>query len=343
MALFRGPIIITGGAGFIGAALAAHLLASDTGADILVVDDLRRGSWDNLLDACRRAHVPAYPGDFLADACADIEWRDFLEDIEPAAVFHLAGGTLAKDQTEKQFLFDEIEGFRGLLYAAIDLGIPLVYASSADVYGMPEQAREGKKIPESAAGRPGAIEGFAKWIIENIHRQALALRDASDPPAQVVGLRVFNAFGAGEEPDGPTTSLPRRIATRWKRAERPSLGPADWASDLVPVRDVVTCLVAATARGVKSGVYNCGSGDALTNADLVAALREGMGLSEADAPVEFTAPPLPSHCAIRADLTAAKRSLNWSPAQPALDAIREYAVWLASNHEASYDHGQPGR
>jgi len=343
MALYRGPIIITGGAGFLGANLAAHLLASDTGADILVVDDLRRGSWDNLLNACQRAHVPAYPGDFLADACADIEWRDFLEDIEPAAVFHLAGGAMGKHQTEKQYLFDQIEGFRGLLYAAIDLGVPLVYASDAAVYGVPEQARSGKKIPEPAAGMPGTIEGFAKWIIENIHRQALALRDASDPPAHVVGLRIFGAFGPGEERDGPTTSLPGRLATRWKRAERPSLGPADWASDFIPVRDVVTCLVAATARGVESGVYNCGSGEAITNADLVGALRDGMGLDEAEAPIEFADPPAQTVVALRADVSAVARRLDWRPAQPALDAIREYGAWLASNHEASCDHERQDR
>ena len=325
MPLFRGPVIITGGAGFIGANLAAHLLASDTGADILVVDDCRTGAWTNLRDACRRAHVPAYPGDFLTDNCVDVEWTEFLEDVEPAAVFHLAGAHDAP--VEKQLLWDNIEGFRGLLYAAAELGVPLVYASSSEVYGDAVTDGDGKPVAERAAGAPTSARGFSKWVMENLHRQALASRDAGAPPAQVVGLRCVEVFGPGERA-GAGASLPTRIARALAAGERIALPHENAVRDLVSVRDVVTCFVAATARGVPSGVFNCASGEAVPVSAVVDAVREGLGLAQAKSPVDYA--PEPETTRSRADLAGVKRRLDWRPSHPTLEAVREFAPLLAA-------------
>ncbi|MFG0274366.1 MAG: NAD-dependent epimerase/dehydratase family protein [Phycisphaerales bacterium] len=332
MPLFRGPVIITGGAGFIGANLAAHLLASDTGADILVVDDCRTGAWTNLVDACRRAHVPAYPGDFLTDNCVDVEWNEFLEDIEPAAVFHLAGAHEAP--TEKQLLWDNVEGFRGLLYAAAELSVPLVYASSGEVYGDALTTADGKPVAERAAGAPVTTRGFSKWVMENLHRQALASRDAGAPPAQVVGLRVAEVFGPGERA-GPGASLPTRIARALTAGDRVALPHKDAVRDLVSVRDVVTCFVAATGRGVASGVYNCAAGEAVPVGAVVDAVREGLGLAESKSPVEYAPEPEPTRS--RADLAGVKRRLDWRPSHPTLEAVREFAPLLAAQPSTTPD------
>jgi ADP-L-glycero-D-manno-heptose 6-epimerase len=327
---FNGSIIVTGGAGFIGANLIAHILAADTRASIICVDDCRSGAFENLVEACRRAHVPSFTGDLVPDPAADIDWHELLEDIQPSAVFHLAGVDDPSPADDRKALFDAIEGFRGVLYACVDQGVPLVYASSHEVYGL-AGAQDRKPLPEDAGGEPVSLTGFAKRVMENVHTQLLSDRDPGDPPAHVVALRMFSVFGPGESRCGTRASFVRRAAERIAKGERPKAQHAGAAADMVHVHDAVACLLAAAAPKVRSGVYNCGSGVATPLQDAVDAVCEALGVQPRDFAIDAEPPPSPRAAQPAyacADLTRATRHLRWTPAQEPRRAIIDYAAHL---------------
>jgi ADP-L-glycero-D-manno-heptose 6-epimerase len=329
---------VTGAAGFVGSNLVAHLLAADTGAEIVCIDDCRSGSFNNLIEACERARVPAFTGDFIAAHTASLDWPALLEDVDPSVVFHLAAITDTTVDDERKMIDDNVEGFRGALYACVERGVPLVYASSAATYGTPRQVAEREPFPETAAGKPNNVYGFSKWVMENMHRQLLADRDPSDPPAHVVGLRYFNVFGPGEARKGKMASMAHQLTTQILDGKRPRLfAGGEQARDQVSVHDVVSCTVAAAQRGVRQGVYNCGSGRATTFNELVHAVRAGLGVSEADCPTEYFDMPASVRRFYQdftcADLTRTRRALDWEPSHDPISATRDYAAQLKAELE----------
>lgn len=327
--------IITGAAGFIGANLVGELLRRDADARIVAIDDLRSGSFANLVMACSRVAGSTFSGDFLAQSTSDVEWQTLLGRMAPTAVFHLAAITDTTVAEERTMMADNVEGFRPILRCCVESGVPLVYASSAATYGSPPQGRDGVPFPESAAGQPDNVYGFSKWVMENLHRSTTEQLSASGKkPPHVVGLRFFNVFGPGESRKGKMASIAHQLTRQILAGGRPRLFTAgEQARDQVHVMDAVQCMLAAAAPTTSPGVYNCGSGQATTFNDLADAVRHGLGVSAANAPTEYF--DMPDSIAAFyqsytcADLTQTQASLDWSPERNPIEAIRDYAAHLA--------------
>lgn len=330
--------IVTGGAGFVGSNLVAELARRDPEARLTVIDPMRSGSFANLVEAFDRAGVGPFRGEVFADSAHELDWAGIQADRPPAAVFHLGAITDTTVADEREMLAGNVSGFRDMLEACAELGCPLVYASSAATYGSPAPGREGEPFAERDAGRPNNVYGFSKWMMDvEADRYQAERAEASHPPAWVVGLRYFNVFGPGESRKGSMASMAYQLAQQLLSGQRPRLFEfGEQRRDFVHVGDVVDATLAAAGIGGRSdpvpGVYNVGSGRASSFNEILAAVREGVGVTEAERPTEYI--PMPER--IRAfyqgftlaDLSRATSAIGWSPARDPLEETLAYAASL---------------
>lgn len=329
--------IVTGACGFIGSNLVGELSRRAPGCAILGVDDCRSGSFENIVDACARLAGAPFTGDLAAMSTADLAWDDLLDDVRPAAVFHLAAITDTTIADERAMIETNVEGFRPILDACAGARVPLVYASSAATYGSPAQGRDRVPFPEDAAGEPNNVYGFSKWLMENLHRERIVEHErVGEPEPRVVGLRFFNVFGPGESRKGSMASMAHQLTSQILAESRPRLFTAgEQARDQVFVMDVVACMITAAETTATPGVYNCGSGVATTFNELARAVRAGLGVTEGDAPTEYFEMPADIRRFYQdytcADLARVQAGVGWSPDATPTDAIARYAAHIKAD------------
>jgi nucleoside-diphosphate-sugar epimerase len=251
------PVLVTGGAGFIGSHLVEALLAR--GARVRVLDDFSTGRRENL-----RAAGPAVEwleGDVRdADACARAV-------AGARYVFHQAArssvpGSFADPETTHAV---NALGSANVFDAAGRAGVErTVWASSSAVYGdcpdLPaSEARTGTPLSPYAASKQAA-ERFAAAAAARGH--------------ETVGLRYFNVYGPRQDPNGPYAAVVPRFLTAL-RAGRPAVicGDGEQTRDFLFVADVVLAnLLAAGAPAAAAGrAYNVASGRATSIRELAAA------------------------------------------------------------------------
>jgi ADP-L-glycero-D-manno-heptose 6-epimerase len=339
--------IVTGGAGFVGSNLVAEILRREPGANVVVVDSFRSGSFANIVEACKRKGVPPFEGQVIAESASALPWDDVLAGFEkPRAIFHLGAITDTTVMDEALMLRENVEGFEDMLHACAPMegfkdATPLVYASSAATYGTPPQTAKREAFPVSAAGKPSNVYGFSKWLTEAEHRRFM--RDY--PKAPVVGLRYFNVFGPGESRKGKMASMVYQLARQLLEGKTPRLfKDGSQARDQVYVDDVVDCTLHASGVGslrakrtkgdakVTPGIYNLGSGVATSFNEIIGALRVALGIKGNRQATEYFDMP----ASVRefyqdftqADMSETKKGLGWEPQWKPGDAIGQYAAWL---------------
>ena len=229
--------LVTGGAGFIGSHLVDDLLAR--GHAVLVLDDLSTGRAENLPSGCELLRGDVTEPDAVRRAMQGV-----------AGCFHLAAiasvvranedwlGTHRVNLTGTITVLDEARRLGGL---------PVVYASSAAVYGgIAEVARE------DASPAPLTAYGADKLGSEQHARVASLVHGVP-----TLGLRFFNVYGPRQDPrssysgvislfaDAIGTGRPIRIH-----------GDGHQSRDFVFVADVVAHLVAAMGRLGTEGADN---------------------------------------------------------------------------------------
>jgi ADP-L-glycero-D-manno-heptose 6-epimerase len=147
--------------------------------------------------------------------------------------------------------------------------IPLLYASSAAVYGGSASFRE-----HPDCERPLNIYGYSKYLFDQRVR-----RRARELPVQVVGLRYFNVYGEREQHKGRMASVAHHFFNQYRaegsvRLFEGSGGYADGEQrrDFVSVEDVVRVNLHFLDHTEQSGIFNCGTGAAQSFNDVAAAV-----------------------------------------------------------------------
>ncbi len=317
-------VLITGGAGFVGANLVQHLQTAWPEAQLVVVDDFRSGSFANL--ALEGEQSFSFNGRLIARSLNDLDLEGLIEEFEPEVVFHEASITDTRVTDQAQMIADNVEPFEALLELALERKFKFVWASSAATYGQRANGATSARRPFRLedAGRPANVYGFSKWLMENLHREAQRTR----PEAHLVGLRYFNVFGPGEAHKGAMASMVYQLAQQILAGQRPRIfHDGNQAHDQVYVRDVVECTVAAAADNAVSGIYNLGSGQTTSFNQIVASLNEAL---QTNFEPEYFENPYDFYQDFTcADLSQTKAGLHWSPRYTAHEGILEYARMLA--------------
>ncbi len=294
--------LITGGAGFLGSALANRL--ADQGHDVRVLDDLSAG------DPARLSPDVTFTRGDVNDIP---KLWSLLQGVQ--CVYHLAARVSVPESVlyPRDYNAVNVGGTVSILEAMRDAGVKrVVLSSSGAVYG--EQPVQ--PLREHMPPNPRSPYAVSKLAAEYYVRTTGILWDI-----ETVSLRVFNAYGPSQQlPASHPPVIPSFIRRAIKGESLVVQGDGNQTRDYVYIDDVTDALAAAsTAPDVDRLVINVGSGVDTSVNDLVLAIGNAVGR---------TLTPL--HIAtedsnvsrMRADLTLAAEKLNFHPKVDLTEGLR---------------------
>lgn len=329
-------IFVTGGAGYIGGFTVRALVES--GHEVTVFDNMSAG------------HANAVPqgtalveGD-VADASAvraALAMQDF-DALVHFAAFIEAGESMVHP---RRFYQNNVVGGINLVDALVDARnadgdvTPMVFSSTAAVYGMPEQS----PIPENAPKQPVNVYGDTKLALERVlaaYGNAYGLRS--------ICLRYFNACGAdpsgeyGESHTPETHLIPNALRAATSGASMRLFGTDYDTPDGTCVRDYVHVLdlakahvlaVEALVSGAASNTYNVGLGTGFSVTEVLDVVDKVTG-STLERSLEPRRPGDPA--VLVADSSRIKAELKWTPQFTSLEAIVSSAWEWHRRHPHGY-------
>ncbi|MBM3301487.1 MAG: NAD-dependent epimerase/dehydratase family protein, partial [Deltaproteobacteria bacterium] len=262
------PVLVTGGAGFIGSHLVEGLVLK--GYRVRVLDNFSTGKRENLaflgngsISAGRDFEV--IEGDIRDPATVDRAATGVEE------IFHQAALGSVPRSVEDPATTHSVNGNGTLnvFVAARNRDVRrVVYASSSAVYGdsMVLPRREGSE------GRP--LSPYALTKMENEEYGRL-FRDLYG--FETIGLRYFNVYGPRQDPNGPYAAVIPRFVSALLAGIRPTIyGSGHQSRDFTFVADVIEAnLLAMTAPSEACGAsYNVGRGEQTSVLELLAILQD---------------------------------------------------------------------
>ncbi len=316
-------IVVTGGAGFIGSNVVEALNARGMD-DILVVDNLSVGiKFKNLATAAIADYQDKE--DFLAAL-----QRSGLPD-NVRAVVHLGACSSTTEWDGRYIMRNNYHYSKLVLECCLARRIPLVYASSASVYGRGPQYRE-----DPACERPLNPYAYSKWLFDGYVRRRLARAESP-----VVGLRYFNVYGPREQHKGPMASVAYHAHTQVGRDGRVCLfegsdgyQAGEQRRDFIHVHDAAAVTLWFLDHPEVSGIFNCGTGRSQTFNEVAQAVMTWHGGGR----IEYIA--FPPHLAGRyqsytqADAAALRAAGHHAPFMTVQQGVRQYLDWLRAQDDA---------
>lgn len=259
-------IIVTGAAGFVGSNLVRALNARGYD-EIVAVDDLSDGDKFKNLAGCGIADY--WDRDEFR---ADIRRWNLRNDIN--LVFH-QGACADTTESDGRYMMDVNYSYsKEILNWCLERRIPLVYASSASVYGLRRHC-----VEDPAHENPLNVYAYSKWQFDNYARRLFG-----EAKSTVVGLRYFNVYGPGESHKERMASMVWQL---WKQLETSGVArlfegtegfaDGDQRRDFVAVSDVAGVNLFFGLGPTHTGIYNVGTGQARSFNDVARALIRKLG------------------------------------------------------------------
>jgi UDP-glucose 4-epimerase len=285
--------LITGGAGFLGSALANRL--ANAGHNVCVLDDLSAGDPARL-----DSKVSLTRGDV-----SDVPrlWT-LLQGVD--CVYHLAARVLVPESVlyPREYNAVNVGGTVAVMEAMRDAGVKrVVLTSSGAVYG----EQEVQPVREDLPPNPGSPYAVSKLAAEHYVRTIGALWGI-----ETVILRVFNAYGPGQPlPPSHAPVIPQLLKQALGGGSLVVFGDGRQSRDFVYVDDVVDGLAAAaTARNVDRQVINLGAGSDVSINVLVDKIGRAIGRKVTPLHSGAQSGGVSRLCA---DIRKAQRLLNFAP------------------------------
>jgi UDP-glucose-4-epimerase GalE len=316
----KDPILVTGGAGYIG----AHACKALAGAGYMPV------AYDNLV----YGHSQSVKWGPLEEG--DIGDRRRLETVlqkyKPLAVMHFAAYAYVGESVENpaKYYRNNVAGTLTLLESMRNCGInKMIFSSTCATYGMPEQIPIGEDHPQCPINPYGRGKLMIEWILQDF---------ATAYDLKFVSLRYFNAAGAdpdaeiGEDHDPETHLIPLVLDAALDRRDHLEIFGTDYdTSDGTCIRDYIHVSDLADAHllalkylrdGGESNVFNLGNGNGFSVREVIAVAGEIAGC---DIPcVESERRPGDPPVLIGSS-DKIRKTLSWNPVFNELEAIIETA------------------
>ncbi len=296
--------LITGGAGFIGANLTLELEKRFSSASITVLDNFSPGTAENL---------KGFKGRLIKGSVEDEKSIDSLKGEKFDFIYHLAAITDTTVTDDKRMMRVNVDGFKNILKIANYGNAPVVYASSAGVYG-----NGPAPMKETQALRP-----LNAYALSKAETEKIAL---SSTEIAAIGLRYFNVYGPKEANKGKSASMIWQLACRMKGDNPPRIFKyGEQVRDFIYVKDVVSATVQAMEILNKSKlntILNIGTGTAASFNRVIEILNNILGTNFKpdyfDNPYNF----FQNHT--QADTTLAAETIGFKAKYSIEDGIKDY-------------------
>lgn len=331
-----GPVLVTGGAGYIGGQTVLCLL--DQGIEVVVLDDLSTG----------RIHPFHKETTFYEGRVHDQPLVEkILNHHSIKSVLHFAGSIKVDESIENplKYYSNNTEGSRCLIAAAVNSGVErFLFSSTAAIYG---NVTNGSAVSEETQAEPLNPYGWSKLFTEH------TLQDVAAAHGIQYGiLRYFNVAGADPEMrHGQYLEKPAHLIGRAIDAARGKAGPLEIFGQNLPtpdgtgVRDYIHVFDLARAHidvldhistSKNSLLVNLGYGVGYSVLDVIRCIEE---VTEIDVPHKFVAAREGEAPSVVADVTKIHRTVNWVPKYNNLnDIIKSSWQWVQELDRVSADN-----
>jgi len=312
-------ILITGGAGFIGSNLAFYFQKNHPDAKVVILDSFRSGetlSNGNLKSFGHFKNLIGFTGEIIS---GDINDKDLLLNLEVNYkfdyIFHEAAISDTTALEQDLMIKTNVNAYKDLLDLAVKHGANMIYASSAATYGNAESPqRVGREAPNN-------VYGFSKLSMDHLSREYMKTAGIN-----IVGLRYFNVYGAGEYFKNSTASMVLQFGHQILSGKNPRLfeDSDKILRDFIYIEDIIQANIKAM-QPKESGVYNVGTGKARSFQDIVDILQKELGTS---LECEYMPNPFIGSYQFHteADIQTTKEMLGYSPAFEMEDGIKAYVA-----------------
>jgi ADP-L-glycero-D-manno-heptose 6-epimerase len=255
-------IIVTGGLGFIGSNI-VHIFNRLGTDNILVVDDFTDGAkFINLADARIADYMEK--DEFLARVIAG---KDFGSPLR--AILHQGACSTTTEWDGRLMMANNYQYSKEVLHYCLGRRVPLLYASSAAIYGGGTTF-----VEEPQYERPLNVYGYSKALFDQYVRRLLPTASS-----QIAGFRYFNVYGPREQHKGSMASVAFHLHNQLMSGETVQLftgtggyGDGEQRRDFVYVEDVVDVLLWFLDHPEQSGIFNLGTGCAQSFNDVARAV-----------------------------------------------------------------------
>jgi UDP-glucose 4-epimerase len=312
--------LVTGGAGFVGSTIADQLIHAGA-AEVRIMDNFVRGSWNNISWALEQPGVNVIVGDICSPDLVDHAM------VGVDYVFHQAALRITRcAEKPREAIEVLIDGTFNVLEAALRYNVrKVIAASSASVYGEPSYL----PIDEEHPFNNTTMYGGCKIALEQMLR---ALHNTSG--LSYVALRPFNIYG----PRMDMTGVYTEVLIRWLDAienDSPPLifGDGSQSMDFVYVEDVARVNLLAAESEISDDVFNVGSGTQTSLYELCMLLLKLTGSSQQP---EYRAPRSVGNVQRRrAAIDKAAKLLGFRSSVSLEEGLRRLIQWRHESKTAS--------
>ncbi len=323
-------ILVTGGAGFIGSNICVELYKAGF-ESVVIVENFCNSKVSVISDIEETSGKK--PDVIECDLSDEKQCLEKLGDIKFDAVIHLAAHKAVGESVAQplKYFKNNIQSLLNVVeLAARQNNAPIVFSSSATVYGDPQSLPITENQPLSVTNPYGRTKLMGEEILEHL---AIAESDWD-----LVALRYFNPVGAhdsgklGDNPKNPSNLMP--FVVQVAKGERESLGvfgdqydtpDGTGVRDYIHVTDLARGHV-ATLEAIRDGkikghnVFNLGSGKGFSVLEIVKVFEDVNGVK---VPYVVEGPRSGDIAACYADSSLAKEKLDWQTEKTLEDMCRD--------------------
>jgi UDP-glucose 4-epimerase len=259
-------LVVVGGAGLIGSHTVDHLIKEDV-KEILIYDNMVRGSVENLCDSLKDPRVKIY------EVGGDIMQTDILQSAFDGAdgVFHFAALWLLQCHDYPRSAFDvNVRGTFNVMEACVAKGVKrLVSSSSASVYGDAVREPMDEDHPYNNKNFYGATKIAGEAMLRAFHHRY---------GLDYVGLRYMNVYGPRQDSHGAYIAVIMKMLDSIDRGDSPTImGDGSEVFDFVAVEDCGLANVCAMKADTTDQNYNVGTGKGTSLKELAELIVEITG------------------------------------------------------------------
>ncbi|MEE9379443.1 MAG: NAD-dependent epimerase/dehydratase family protein [Candidatus Lokiarchaeia archaeon] len=307
---------MTGVAGFIGSNITDFLL--ENGSIVIGIDNLLNGKMENLNNALQNPNFTFYK--------VDIRDKVFMHDICKGIniIFHEAAFASVPDSIQNPITCNNINinGTLNILESARRNDInSVIFASSGAVYGDPITL----PMKETMNTMPISPYGVTKLTCEKYLSVYSSLYGFN-----TISLRYLNVYGPGQDISPYSGVISKWLGQLYRNEHLVIYGDGEQKRDFIYIKDIILAnILAAKADNLSGNVFNIGTGNNITINKLANIMKKLWGNEETQ--IKYTDERLGDIKEGTADVSKAKKLLNFNPEYNLESGLKDYINWFKKN------------